>query len=327
MNTAQAQQLQSSETVIRDRTRVFGYTGGAPGLTMDAKKSNLDCNPIEGGRLLMFPPGKDGYLGGLDAKGKFKQVYVDLMPTDYANLVDRKFHLTDDMGFRVLSMLTKLPYKVWVDEVDGQKIPRYDDEADKYFAVVHPALTACPYGLNQKMAHHNPEVGTGALIFTHCPTCRLADLKSEMCSKRIYDASSTLDSEILLKLRETLIEANEATITHVTSKSTMVLADVARTIAGGVGFRTGLNTVDRIHLKMLHKEENQQANTQLEMMKTLATEIATSMKGIAQPVAAEGVTITAEEAAEYEAYKMRKANMQKAREAKGKQDESNTEIG
>ena len=324
MNTAQARQLQSSETVIRDRTRVFGYTGGAPGLLMDAKKSNLDCNPIEGGRLLMFPPGKDGYLGGLDSKGKFKQVYVDLMPTDYANLVDRKFHLTDDMGFRMLPMLTSLPYKVWVDEA---KNPHYEDEADKYFAVVHPTLSDCPYGLNQKMAHHNPEVGTGTHIFTHCPTCRLADLKSEACSKRIYDASVELSSEILLKLRETLIEANEATITHITAKSTMVLADVARTIAGGNGFRTGLNTVDRIHLKMLHKEENQQANTQLEMMKTLATEIATSMKGIAQPVAVEGVTLTAEEAAEYAAYKMRKANMAKAREAKGGKDESNAENG
>ena len=325
MNTAQAQQLQSSESVIRDRTRVFGYSGGSPGLLMDAKKSNLDCNPIDGGRLLMFPPGKDGYQGGLDTKGKFRQLYVDLMPTDYANLVDRKFHLQDDMGFRMLPMLTALPYKAWTDVVDGKKVARYEDEADKYFAVVHPALSDCPYGLNQKMAHHNPEVGTGTHIFTHCPTCRLADLKSEACNQRIYDASAELDSEILLKLREALIEANEATITHITAKSTMVMADVARTIAGGNGFRTGLNTIDRIHLKMLHKEENQQANTQLEQMKTLATEIASAMKGAQAPVQPSGVTITAEELAEYEAYKARKANMAKAREAKENKNESNTD--
>lgn len=334
MNAAQARQLQSSETVVRDRTRVFGYTGGTPGMVMDAKKSHLDCNPIVGGRLLMFSPGKDGYLGGLDAKGKFRQLYVDLMPTDYANLVDRKFHLTDDMGFRMLPMLTPLPYRVWMETVGENKDgtpktePKYEDEAEKYFAVVHPTLPVpCPYGLNQPLAHHNPEVGTGSLVFTPCPTCRLAELQSEACSQRIYDASATLDSSILLQLREVLIEANQATITHITSKSTMVQADVARTIAGGTGFRTGLNTIDRLHLKMLHKEENQQSNTQMEMMKTLADSIASSMKSVQQPDApTEGRMLSLEEIAEYEAYKARKANMAKAREAKEKKDESNIEV-
>jgi len=329
MSTAQAMKLQNSEVIVRDRTRVFGYTGGAPGLLMDAKKSSLDCNPIEGGRLLLFSPGKDGYLGGLDVKGKFKQAYVDIMPTDYANLVDRRFHLTDDMGFRMLPMLTKLPYKVWTETVDGKNVPRYEDEANKYFDVVHPELAPCPFGLNTKLAHHNPEVGTGKLIFTHCPTCRLADLKSDACSERIYQASETLDSAILLELRRVLIEANEATITHITSKSTMVQADIARTIAGGTGFRTGMNAVDRIHLRQLHKEENQQSNTQLDAMKTLAQEMAAAMKSVQAPAVVEapvqeGVTLTPDEAAEFAAYKAKKELMAKARAAKGGKDESST---
>jgi hypothetical protein len=330
MNAAQAQKLQSSEVVVRDRTRVFGYSGGAPGMLMDAKKSNLDCNPIEGGRLLMFAPGKDGYLGGLDAKGKFKQAYVDMMPTDYANLVDRKFHLNDDIGFRMLPMLTKVPYKAW-SEVVGEKkdgspnvVAKYEDEADAYFNVVSPPLNDCPYGLFQKIAHHNPEVGTGELIMTPCPTCRLAELKSDECSERIYNASNHLDSEILLKLRDTLIEANEATLTHIASKSSMVVSDIARTIAGQKGFRTTLNAVDRIHLRMMHKEENQQANTTVDLIKTLGQEIANATKQSAAP---QGVTISTEEHAEYQAYLTRKANMAKAREAKGVKDESNTDEG
>ncbi len=335
MNTAQARKLQSSETVVRDRTRVFGYSGGAPGMVMDAKKSNLDCNPIEGGRLLLFAPGKDGYLGGIDAKGKFRQLYVDIMPSDYAKLVNDKFHLRDDVGFRLLSMLTPLPYKAWSDQIVGengaiQVVPKYEDEAETYFNIVSPPLTnPCPFGLNQKVAHHNPEVGTGELVYQACPTCRLAELESEACSKRIYEASERLDSKILLQLRETLIEANKATLTHVEAKSTMVLADIARTIAGGNGFRTGMNTIDRIHLKMMHKEENAQSNTQLDMMRTFAQEMASAVRqtnaATAPAAQVEGVTITPEEHAEYEAYKARKANMQKAREAKGVKDESNTD--
>ena len=60
------------------------------------------------------------------------------------------------------------------------------------------------------------------------------------------------------------------------------------------------------------------------MMKTLADNIATSMKSVQQP---NGRVLSLEEEEEYEAYKARKANMAKAREAKGKQDESNTEVG
>lgn len=332
MNVAQAQKLQQSETVVRDRTRVFGYSGGTPGMVMDAKKSNLDCNPIEGGRLLMFAPGKDGYLGGVDAKGRFKQAYVDLMPTDYAGLVDRKFHLQDDFGFRMLPVLTKLPYRAWTEQngvkSDGSPniIARYEDDADKYFAVVHPKLAYCPFGLNQELAHHDPEVGTGSLVYTHCPTCQLADLQSDACSQRIFDASSELDSAILLELRNLLIESNKAALAYVEKKSAIIQGEVARTLATGRGFRTGMNTIDRIHLKMMHREENAQSNTQLEMIRELGKEIAGSMRSTVAPeVPANVVTITAEEKAEYDAYVARKANMAKAREAKEKKDEGNTE--
>lgn len=324
MNTAIAQKLQQSEVVVRDRTRVLGYSGGAPGMVMDAKKSNLDCNPIVGGRLLLFAPGKDGYLGGLDARGRFKQAYVDIMPSDYANLVDKKFHVAEDFGFRVLPMLTKLPYRSWVEN----GVPRYEDEAEKYFNVLHTSQT-CPYGLNQKVQMQDPEVGVGELVYQHCPTCQIASLTSEETNKRIYDASQTLDSGILIQLRDTLLEANRAALRHAEAKSAMVMGDIANTVAGKHGFRTSLNTVDRIHLKMMHKEENAQTNTQNEMFRTLASELASALKGAQEapqsvptaeaPVQTSAV-LTEEEIAEYLELKAKQKaaqeRMAKAREAK-----------
>jgi len=281
MNAAQAQQLIGSEKVVQDRTRIFGYSAGTPGMLMDAKKSNLDCNPIEGGRLLMFSAGKDSYLGGTNPNGSFKQVHVDLMPSEYAKAVNDRFRMNDDTGFRLLPMLTSLNYRVWVE--DGK--PMYQDDADAYFQVVHPPLTApCPFGLNQAIPHHNPEVGSGSHIYTPCATCRLAELQSEACSERIYNASTTLDSAILLKLRETLIESNQAAIKYMEAKSSIVHAEIATALAGGGGIRRSLNTVDRIHLRQLHKEENAQTNTQLDAMKTFAQEMASAVRGVA-PVA------------------------------------------
>lgn len=57
-----------------------------------------------------------------------------------------------------------------------------------------------------------------------------------------------------------------------------------------------MNAVDRIHLRQLHKEENQQSNTQLDAMKTLAQEMAAAMKSVQAPVVQEGVTLTPDEA-------------------------------
>ena len=319
--------LASAEQVVTDRRRRFGFSGGVPNMLMDAKKSGLDCNPIEGGRLLMFVPGKDGYLGGYDpVKKRYPKLYVDMMPADYASLVDRQFHTNEDFGFRLLPMLTALEYTNEKRMTENGAVYDYHDQADAYFNVVHPSLASCPYGLNTKIQTCDPEVGEGELVFQVCPTCQLVLLESQETSDRIFNASQTLDSKILLELREALIGAYKAALNHVERKNQMIMSDIARKMTGTQHGRNTLNAIDRIHLKMMHRTENVKNDNQLDMVRALAQEMTAAMRSpvVAEPV---GTVLSPEEVAEYEAYKMRKANMAKAREAKGKQDESNTEVG
>jgi hypothetical protein len=295
--------IRATQSIAQDRTRRFGYSGGVPNLLMSTKDSGLDCNPIEGGRLLMFLPGKSGYLGGWDEmKGGYRRLHVDIMPAQFQFMVDKVFHTSEDFGWRNLDELTALPHTF----TDGD----YIDEAYDYFAVIHPTLHNCPYGLNTKIQTSDPEIGESALVFQHCPTCRLEDLKKS-ADERIF--SSSLDNSILIKLRDSIIEANEAALRHVNSKSQMVLSDIARKMTGTQPGRNTLNTIDRIHLKMMHKAENQTQNTATDMIKTLAKEMAQAMQGApATP------TLSPAEIAEYEAYKTRKAQMARARDAKNK---------
>lgn len=311
---ATTNRFKANERAVLDRTRRFGYSGGVPNLAMDAKKSGLDCNPIVGGKLLLFVPGRDGYLGGWDdTKGGYKRLHTEIMPGDYAVLVERRFHTGEDFGYRNLKMLTKVPYAF----EDGV----YTDEAYAYFDTLHPKCT-CPYGLNQSVQTSDPEVGESEMVYQHCPTCQLEELKSEACSQRIYQASATLDSRILADLRAVLIEANEAALRHVNGKSQMVLSDIARKMTGQMPGRNTLNTIDRIHLKMMHKEESVATSDSAAMIKSLATEMAKAFQAAPAPVAPVN-TLSAEEVAEYEAYKARKAQMAKARESRGKKGETN----
>lgn len=294
-------------TTVNQRTRCFGYSGGLPNLVMDAKKSGLQCNPITGGTLLMFLPGKDAYLGGLDTlTGEYPKRYVDIMPADYATVVDRRFHLEEEFGWRNLPMLTNLPYEVTATE--------YFDMAEEYFKVVHPEINECPFGLNRKIQTSDPEVGDSDLVWQACPTCRLNELKSEACSERIFAASGQgLDSEILADLRATLIDACEGAIRHAERKNQMVVSDIARKMTGSQNGRNSLNTIDRIHLKMLHRNEPTANDTSGAEM--IAKVVAETMKGVQAPSAD---ALSSEEVAEYRAYQAKKAQMQKAREAKTK---------
>jgi len=292
-------------------------------MAMDAAKSGLDCNPIKGGQLLLFTynPKASGYIGGgVDMfTGERKKQYTPLYPTDYQLLVDRAFHTNDDLGYRNLEMLTAVPLQISDTE--------YNDDADKYFAVVHPRLADCPYGLNQAVQLSDPEVGDSTPVYQHCPTCQLKDLKSDACSQRIYAASSELDSAILADLRAELITANEAALRHVERKAEMVRSDIARKMTGTQAGRNVLNTIDYIHLKMMHKEVNADSST--DSMRVLAQEMAAAIRGVAPAVPAvpDGAKVLSpEEAAEYEAYQARKANMAKARAAKEvSNDTGNTE--
>lgn len=326
-NLAVANRLSGGQVAVNDRTRMFGYSAGAPGMIMDAKKSGLDCNPIEGGRLLMFVPGKDGYLGGLTRNG-YQKLYVDMMPSDYALMVERRFHTSDDMGFRVLKMLTPLSYKSEYRKVDGEIQGFYEDEALNYFSVVHPPQT-CPFDLEKAHPHHDPEVGTGEYVYTPCPTCRLANLQSNQTMERIADSSGQMDVPILRALHAMLVEANTAAVRHIERKKAMVDGDIAKTLAGRPGFRVGLNAIDRIHLKQLHKEENAQSNTQIETIKAFAEATVKAQQAIAvgQTVAPTTTpTITDAEYEEFLAFQAKKREAQermaKARAAKNKTEET-----
>ncbi len=340
----------ASVTAVNDRTRQFGYSGGVPHLIMDAKDSGLDCNPIEGGRLLMFVPGKAGYIGPLNTLSNVRpRLYTDLMPGDYQHLVNRTFHTSEDCGYRPLTMLTALPYDVPPPIPQSPTPQRVRDNADLlreykirsqeyqdtytdewyqandhaflYFNVVHPTLqAACPFGLNKLTQMSDPEIGDSTPLMQVCPTCRLHHLKSDFVSKRIYDASAQMDSGLLAELRASLIEANEAAVRYVERKSEAVFSDMARKMTGTQPGRNVLNTIDRIHLKMLHRTETVDKNSDL--AQSIGQAMATAIRESQAPVAAvEGKVLQGAELAEYEAWQTRRDNMAKARAAKGDKNE------
>jgi len=348
-------QIHSGTTVPADLRRRFGYSAGVPNLTMDGKKSGLKCNPIDGGVLLPFYAGKDGYKGGLRPDGSFQQAYLDILPQDYAARVNQLFRVNADLGYRNLEMLTDLPYEMppakpvlprAVDDrsrrQDGHELAEYNkrmnayyetyndswykanDFAYAYFNVVHPTFTQCEFGLNQKIQLRDPGVQPGELFYQHCPTCRLAHLKSDACAESIYQASTTMDSKILADLRDYLVDANEAALRFVEANQAMVAGDISRRMTGSDNGRANLNGIDRIQLKMMHRTENAQLNAQTDMVRTLAQEMAAAFRG-SQPTTeavTEAPTLTPEEIAEYHAYKARKDQMAKAREAKNKTEDN-----
>lgn len=290
--------MQTAEQAnVNDRTRCFGYTGGVPHLKMDAKKSGLDCNPIIGGKLLLFLPTKGSYLGGLDVqKGVFPRIHYETMPSAHATVVNRMFHSQEDFGYRNLPMLTKLRYDVTSEG--------YRDDADDYFAIVHPFIANCPYGLNQAVQMEDPEIGDSQSVWQFCPTCQLMELQSEACEQRIYQASSVMDSAILADLRATVIEACEASVRHVSRKSQMIFSDMAKKMTGAQPGRNVLNTIDRVHLQMLHKTEPKGSDNMAEIMGAFVSALKEAGMGPqSQPVQPQGVVLTGEEFAAYEKFK------------------------
>lgn len=350
-------QINSGTTIPTDLRRRFGYSAGVPNLVMDGKKSGLKCNPIDGGSLLPFYAGRDGYKGGLKPNGEFQQAYIDILPAEYAYRVATMFQNTTDMGYRTLEMLTDLSYEVpppkpnlprAVDfnsrRQDGHELAehnrrmnayhemyndtwyRANDHAYAYFDVVHPVITTCEYGLNQKIQLRDAGVQPGELFYQHCPTCRLQHLKSDACAERIYASSVTMDSKVLADLRSILVEANEAALRFVEANAAMVAGDISKRMTGSDNGRANLNVIDRIHLKMMHKTENAQLNTQTEMMRVMAQEIGVALRTNQAPAAP---VLSDDEYAEFLAFQAKKKEAQErmanARAAKTKKEEGNAE--
>lgn len=238
---------------INDRTRRFCYTGGTPMMSLAAKNSGLDCNPITGGRLHQLVAKRQFYGGAYDP---YKKTYPRLfnweLPGDFAKVLSQRFEQAADMGFRNLPMLTALPHSL--DATTNE----YFDDAYAYFNVVHPFVGECPFGLNKDVQLTDPQAGQSTPVFQHCPTCQLKDLESQACLDRISNAvqsnPAVYNEKTLLELRSTLIEANRASIAYVERSLAAVKAEIDGRRSGAPQGRTHFNTVDNIGFKMMHKE-------------------------------------------------------------------------
>lgn len=240
-----------------DRTRVYGFSGGVPNMSMRPVVSNLQAHVIPQGQLLMFKPRVDNINRLIDSTVHVEQ--QETSPTGFLNAVAAKFQRgVRDFGFRGLPMLTPLQYGVFTFQ--GRMIEY--DEADDYFAIVHPPLS-CEMGL--EVAPNEP-----------CPTCRIQWLESAECSRRIADAlqnadkwkhavcaNRTFDQEILNSLRSALLDSYQAARAFATYKLGRSKGDVEARKGGSHG-KSSLDAVDHYYQRMLHEKPDH--ITQAEMI-------------------------------------------------------------
>jgi hypothetical protein len=310
-----ANQTKAAVTV-NDLTRRFVYSGGTPMLAINPKASGIPCNPIDGGILWPILPGLDIHTGAYnERKMRFDVTTRTTSPLENITYLRRLFvEGEQDMGVRVLESLTK------VEHVYGTSEEESFDLAFDYFAVLHPEIE-CSFGLEKVLTSTAP----GQMSATHyqaCPTCRLADLTSDECGQRIYRASERLDSAVLQALREELISANQATVNYATYQNDLTNADLEKRTRGEHG-KPNRTWVDFVYLKMLHikLDEKKPANSMDDLVTALKTaftgKVSADPSEVLEVAQTEGgVTLSAEEAAEYQAYLNRKAAMAKARAAK-----------
>lgn len=303
----------SGQAQVNDRTRQFVYTGGVPFMAMDPKKSGIRANPITGGRLHILLPKRQGYTGVYDPfKKVYPKLFFDEMPSDFVRVLKRAFMESQDMGLRDLAILTPLEHSF-----TGES---YTDEAYAYFGVVHPTLSQCPFGLNKDIQLTEPAVGVSTPVFQFCPTCQLADLKSDACEERMRIASASgLNYQTLTGLKDKLIEACEASLAFVDRRNAEVLAEIDRRRSGeGVG-RTSLNTIDHIHLKMMHRTMDKAPQPIIVQAPSITAEDVERM--VTRKVSNLNV-LSDEQMAEYKSYKEKQERMANARAAKGGKDDS-----
>lgn len=322
---------QAQNLVVNDLTRRVGYSGGVPMMTMSPEASGLDCNPVTGGKALYLLPRQNRHRGMWDDLRQAYSVRVTTTtPGQFLKAIKRKFTENDDLGFRELASLTNVAY-------DYNSAQPYDD-AEVYFDVVHPPIV-CPEGLEADWVWSN-EGNVGARHYQACPTCRLAELRSQECSDRILGASQMLDSAILSQLRQELIESCEAAIRYADRRVREVDADLEKRSRGEHG-RTVRNEADHIFLKMLHRKapNAQPALTPEQLVALTAAGVGQAVAGAMQSNQQNAQTNDAEYAeflefkkmkADIEAEEARKAeinakraeSLKKAREAKNAKSET-----
>lgn len=324
-------------TVANDMTRRFVYAGGTPMMSCSPRSSGISANPITGGQLHCIVPQKDAWLGTFnDFKQRHDTIERIVSPQENIIYLYRKFVEGEaDLGLRELKSLFRVEHRYSHDESESF------DLAFDYFNIIHPKLN-CPFGLEDIFISRAP----GNLAATHyqaCPTCRLADLQSTACDERIQAASQHLDAAVFQQLREELIDACQATIAFAQLQVSITDGELEASLRGAVA-KNARTEVDHIYLSMLHRKADEKAEREMQQQITIASATAQAVLQqmqntaavpalgtvsvptpvVGQPVEAVtvetpepgSVILSAEEAAEYEAYQRRKAQMAKAREAK-----------
>jgi hypothetical protein len=237
----------AGQVQVTDTTRRFGYSGGAPYLTVMPKYAGVGSSMVPGGRLITFAPEIETVQGTYSEQ---KKAYVTsprmITPGEQVLYVARKFHEGVDAGFRELKSLTKLGYGV--REATETTPEHYFDEGPQYFDLLHPEIE-CSAGLESQFISR-AEGNVGATWFQACPTCRLQDLEQN-APARI--ASSHLDRLVLENLRQELIAACRSAINFAERQIDRLNADLEKRGRGEHG-RTTRNEADYIYLQMVHRE-------------------------------------------------------------------------
>jgi hypothetical protein len=255
-----------------DRRRVYGFAPGFKYMRARPLATNLQTEDIPQGELILFKPRVDSYFNN-----DFRQSTMEQSPRHFADTVAAKFRHggSGDFGFRILDCLTPLEY----DRVTGV------DEADKYFATVHPDhIGACEMGLETNVGRRFDKNSPS----DPCPTCRLAYLESDKCTKAID--GSDLDKGTLSELRQLLIESYRAGILHARHKYDQSAGEVAARAAGAQSGKSSLDDADRHFMKMIHKKEVyiEQAELVAKQAEVQGAAMASSLKEVLKEMKEEG---------------------------------------
>lgn len=263
-----------------DRTRVYGF---APGLKyMPVRGLVAGRSHIGQGQLVAFLPRVEGFLDAM-----YRPQTQEFSARAQARQVQAKYTggAAGDTGFRILDMLTDLPY----DKHTGE------DEAELYFSVVHPnRIGRCEMGLETNvggdwelsggpnstavptpLSRDNPNHPSDP-----CATCRLQWLKSNELTAQIE--ASGLDIGVLNDLRKKLTDSYSAFIAFARKKVDESKGEIASSAAGNVG-KKAYDETDYYYMSVLHEKAphvqqaelvNEQAKAQgAEMAKVLAEAI------------------------------------------------------
>lgn len=309
----------NTTTVPVNRVRCYGFAPGLKYMSTAARAAGMAV--VEQGCLVLFRPRIESYQTNYAGDTKHYATN-EFSARDQALTVVRKYGKSavgGDAGFRILDMLTALPY----DKETGY------DAADAYFATVHPNNIAghvgsCEMGLETNVGGYDRWDASKAS--DPCPTCRLKWLESDDCAKAIAAASGAvsgqpgiarLDAGILNALRATLIESYKAGLAFAKQRMADIDGEIAKTKAGNPG-KAGYDESDFHYMAMLHKKPEyvEQAELVNQQAATQGKAMAEALKDIIAPKESDEVAQMKAQIAELRALVETGAKQPKAKETK-----------